>query len=230
MTQLSKALLSLTQDGQKGIPPCYGEKSLCCLRAKDKRRSIFLHFTCDKIVLNFRSYLDIVGNSSCYQIAEKRQYANWSQNSKWLLFPWPKGSRLVWEWPQRAIAFSKGFMRRQRTDKRSLILLQLIPYTRPKCTAKESVMKGFWCRYVSWLFCPSMPLTSRLSPVHLASHFLSHGDPEGHFPLFFHLTKCFRLVLYLPIKSDLSASYFSFCKCFFVIFLSRLILYLFSFQ
>ena len=42
-----------------------------------------------------------------------------------------------------AIAFSKGFMRRQRTDKRSLILLQLIPYTRPKCTAKESVMKGF---------------------------------------------------------------------------------------
>lgn len=150
MTQLSKALLSLTQDGQKGIPPCYGEKSLCCLRAKDKRRSIFLHFACDKIVLNFRSYLDIVGNSSCYQIAEKRQYANWSQNSKWLFFRWPKGSRLVWEWPQRAIAFSKGFMRRQRTDKRSLILLQLIPYTRPKCAAKESVMKGFWCRYVSW--------------------------------------------------------------------------------
>ena len=143
MTQLSKALLSLTQDGQKGIPPCYGEKSLCCLRAKDKRRSIFLHFTCDKIVLNFRSYLDIVGNSSCYQIAEKRQYANWSQNSKWLFFRWPKGSRLVWEWPQRAIAFSKGFMRRQRTDKRSLILLQLIPHTRPKCAAKESVMKGF---------------------------------------------------------------------------------------
>ena len=117
MTQLSKALLSLTQDGQKGIPPCYGEKSLCCLRAKDKRRSMFLHFTCDKIVLNFRSYLDIVGNSSCYQIAEKRQYANWSQNSKWLFFRWPKGSWLVWEWPQRAIAFSKGFMRRQRTDK-----------------------------------------------------------------------------------------------------------------
>lgn len=76
MTQLSKALLSLIQDGQKGIPPYYGEKSLCSLRAKDKRRRYILHFTCDKIVLNFRSYFDVVGNSSCYQIAEKRQYAN----------------------------------------------------------------------------------------------------------------------------------------------------------
>ena len=46
-----------------------------------------------------------------------------SQNSKWLFFRWPKGSELVWEWPQHAIAFSKGFMRRQKTDKRSLILV-----------------------------------------------------------------------------------------------------------
>lgn len=76
MTQLSKALLSLIQDGQKGIPPCYG-KDVCALsEQKTKEEDVFLHFTCDKIVLNFRRYFDIVGNSSCYQIAGKRQYAN----------------------------------------------------------------------------------------------------------------------------------------------------------
>ena len=69
MTQLSKAPLSLIQDGQKGIPPCYGEKKI-------KEEDIVLHFTCDKIVLNFRSYFDISRNSNCYQTAEYGQYAN----------------------------------------------------------------------------------------------------------------------------------------------------------
>lgn len=186
MTQLSKALLSLIQDGQKGIPPCYGEKSLCFLWAKDKRRRYLLHFTCDKIVLNFRSYFDIVGNSSCFQIAEKRQCANWSQDSKGCFVRWPKGSGLVWEWPAARDCFFQRFY--EKTEDRQAqfdIGYKLIPYTRPKCTAKESVIKGFWCRYVSWLFCPSMPRTSRLSPFDLASRFLNHGDPEGHFPLFF---------------------------------------------
>ena len=69
MTQLSKAPLSLIQDGQKGIPPCYGEKKI-------KEEDTFLHFTWDKIVLNFRSYFDISRNSNCYQTAEYGQYAN----------------------------------------------------------------------------------------------------------------------------------------------------------
>ena len=147
MTQLRKALLSLIQDGQKGIPPCYGDKSLCSPRAKDKRRRYIFAFYMWQNCTYFSKLFYIVGNSNCYQIWEKT-VCKLEPKFKMAVFPLSKtGSGLVWKWLQCAIAFSKGFMRRQRTDKCSLLLVInwfLIQGLNVQlCTAKESTIKVF---------------------------------------------------------------------------------------